>query len=47
MYAMAEREHPSVADDFGKLNQWKGEINNSITKNDIHETIYRLSALLD
>ena len=47
MYAMAEREHPSVADDFLQLNQWKGQISNSISQNDIETTIYRLSALLD
>lgn len=47
MYALAEREHPSVAEDFFQLNKWKGQISNQVTQQDIQNTIHRLSALLD
>lgn len=47
MYALAEREHPTVAEDFFQLNKWKGQISNQVTQQDIQDTIHRLSALLD
>ena len=47
MYNLAEKEHPSVSEDFLMLNQWKGQISNSVTLDDIQKTIQRLSALLD
>lgn len=47
MYALAEREHPTVAEDFFQLNKWKGQISNQVTQQDIQEIIHKLSALLD
>lgn len=47
MYLMVEKEHPRIAEDFCRLNEFKGQVNNDVTLEDIQETISRLSALYD